>query len=143
MVPMVPVEQTVFGPRHGNCFAACLASILELPIDQVPDFITTFEGHTWLPMLLDWLNKFGLSAVFLAYSSEVNAPSGYAILSAWNLRSNCKHAVVVKDGAIVWDPSPNRADGLGEPEHWMAFTVLDPSKLVANGLRKMVLVPVP
>ena len=32
---MKPVDQTSFGFPGGNCFSACVASILELPIDDV------------------------------------------------------------------------------------------------------------
>jgi hypothetical protein len=32
---MKPVKQTKFGPIEGNCFAACIASILEVPIEEV------------------------------------------------------------------------------------------------------------
>ncbi len=32
---MKRVKQTKFGPVEGNCFAACIASLLEVPIDEV------------------------------------------------------------------------------------------------------------
>ena len=34
---MIPVTQTTFAPA-GNCLAACLASILEVPIEAIPNF---------------------------------------------------------------------------------------------------------
>lgn len=33
---MKRVKQTKFGPVEGNCFAACIASLLEVPIEEVP-----------------------------------------------------------------------------------------------------------
>jgi hypothetical protein len=33
---MIRVKQTKFGPVEGNCFAACIASLLEVPIEEVP-----------------------------------------------------------------------------------------------------------
>ena len=32
---MKPVMQTKFGPIEGNCFHACIASLLEVPIEEV------------------------------------------------------------------------------------------------------------
>ena len=32
---MKPIKQTKFGPVEGNCFAACIASLLEVPIEEV------------------------------------------------------------------------------------------------------------
>src|SRR5262245_55666646 len=56
--PMIPVMQTrLMAPRDeqgrplaapGNCWAACIASILELPIDQVPD-----EAEFWQSGMTD------------------------------------------------------------------------------------------
>jgi|EP01047_Picozoa_sp_COSAG01_P067476 hypothetical protein len=37
---MRPVEQTVFGAGAGNALQACIASMLEMDLDSVPNFIT-------------------------------------------------------------------------------------------------------
>ena len=46
---MKPVMQTKFTTEdmtvHGNCHAACIASILELPLEDVPAFEDM--GHEW------------------------------------------------------------------------------------------------
>lgn len=34
---MKPAMQTKFGEYEGDCFAACIASLFELPIEDVPD----------------------------------------------------------------------------------------------------------
>lgn len=36
---MKPVDQTTFGFPGGNCFSACIASLLEMPLDDVPYFM--------------------------------------------------------------------------------------------------------
>src|SRR5262249_6019235 len=33
--PMTPVYQTRFGPPNGNCFAACVATLLDRPLEAV------------------------------------------------------------------------------------------------------------
>ena len=35
---MKPVQQTIYDGEHGNCHAACVASIFELPLHAVPNF---------------------------------------------------------------------------------------------------------
>ena len=32
---MIRIKQTKFGPVEGNCFTACIASLLEVPIEEV------------------------------------------------------------------------------------------------------------
>lgn len=58
---MIPVNQNNFTPEEANCFSACVASILELTIDEVPNFLTESKGQTvkmWA-MVGQWLNKNG------------------------------------------------------------------------------------
>ncbi len=35
---MKPVNQTKMTPPEGDCFAACITSILELPLNEVPNY---------------------------------------------------------------------------------------------------------
>lgn len=44
---MIPVMQTMFAGKdpHGNCASACLASILEIPLEEVPDFFLVPGGE--------------------------------------------------------------------------------------------------
>ncbi len=74
---MIPVYQTVPGPR-GNCYAACLASILETSLDALPARVT----------LAAWDEP----------------PAGYSIASV-RVRDGSIHAVVCLDGTIVHDPA--------------------------------------
>jgi len=54
---MIKIYQTKFG-EEGDCFRACLASILELKIEDVPEFK---EGHgVWYQKYRKWLQQFGL-----------------------------------------------------------------------------------
>ena len=51
------VPQTKFG-MEGNCFSACIASILGLSIEQVPEF--TEEAGGWFFRWQVWLKQYGL-----------------------------------------------------------------------------------
>jgi hypothetical protein len=120
---MIPVEQTKTGFPDGNCFAACVASILEMPLDSVPHFL----GDGWFDQWLDWLKQFNLTLINLVVSPDWQ-PKGYTILAADSPRGEWLHAVVCLNGEIVWDPHPLREMGVKRWKEWTVFTVLDPSK---------------
>ena len=42
---MKPVDQTDWTPKTGDCFRACVASIFELPIESVPNFMEEGDDH--------------------------------------------------------------------------------------------------
>ena len=121
---MVQVEQK----KSDDCFSACLASILELSLDDVPNFAVDHED--WLGALTAWLAPMNLGAVFIEFNEGLQTPSGYAVLTAKSPRGNFDHAVVCHDGVIAWDPSPNRKQGVLEWKYWTLLTVLDPMKPV-------------
>lgn len=98
---MRPVDQTTYGFHDGNCFPACVASILETSIDQVPHFQGVSLGF------LQWLASLGLSATL--YKSVNHVPRGYSIAAGTSLRfAGRMHACVAYDGAVVHDPHPSR-----------------------------------
>lgn len=104
---MKPVFQTVFAteehPKQGDCFRACIASILELPIDAVPDFCAI--PHDWENNFHEWLSAHGLATV------EVNLGQGQivypvtdgtiCIVSGTTKRHPTRlHSVI---GRVTWD----------------------------------------
>jgi hypothetical protein len=55
-----PVTQTVTDIGKGNCFAACLASLLHLECNEVPNFIgDSSEDDNWFAICNEWLAKRG------------------------------------------------------------------------------------
>lgn len=53
---MIPVEQTVFNSTTGNCIAASIASVLEMPLDDVPNFMAD-PTDDWWGGLQHWLKE--------------------------------------------------------------------------------------
>ena len=140
---MKPVDQTRFGielplsEAPGNCWAACIASILELPLSEVPDeadFWKPGMNHRqscriYEPAVMLWLRDKGyilvevpMKGVFFR-GEEWNPP---CILSGPSPRNNeVNHAVVGVGNKIVHDPHPSRA-GLAVVEGkdwWYEFFV--------------------
>lgn len=56
---MIPVFQTKFGPRNGNCMQAVVASLLELPLSEVPEFRGTESQDAWFDKYCDCLRSHG------------------------------------------------------------------------------------
>jgi hypothetical protein len=93
---MTPVWQTEFGPR-GNCYAACLATVLECELADVPDF----RGRAdWGEAVQKWAAGRGAVVRF----QHGPPPPGLAIASGLVLDGTV-HAVVFEDGQMVHDPA--------------------------------------
>jgi hypothetical protein len=102
---MKPAFQTKF-PQRGNCFTACLASLLGLDIADLPAFEDASD-NPFIPAKR-WLCDRDMN---LGHATAEFPPQGYAIAVGPSPRNpNIQHAVVVLDGRIVHDPHP---DGLG------------------------------
>lgn len=126
---MTPFLQTILAPPHGDCHRACVASILELDPSVVPNFVGEAQdpGHEdWLARMNAWTRQFGLGVVWV----EVEDPSwrspGYYV-GSFETDRETRHCVVMKDDAVVWDPSP-RPSQLKKFVGATLFVTLDPSK---------------
>lgn len=121
---MKPVDQTQFGVPNGNCFSACVASILELPLDEVPFFMGS-EGD-WFDDLNDWLRDRGLYAIRFAFSDKYTFyPAGYYIVGGVSPRNpDALHAVVALGDKVVHDPNPAR-QGVKKWVDWIVIMPLD------------------
>ena len=64
---MKPVDQTRFGSPDGNCFAACVASLLEIPLEEAPNLMNLDE---WYRAFEVWLRPRGLYPVGFSCDNE-------------------------------------------------------------------------
>ncbi len=132
---MKPVDQTLFGFTEGNCFAACLASIFELPLEKVPNFCAKLDE--WPENFYGWLRDRGLCFLELNYVDWVLPylpPGAWCLASGPSPRTKITlagtmlHTVVWKDGKIIHDPHPSHS-GLLSVLMIAYFAMLDPSSL--------------
>lgn len=112
---VIPVYQTmtVANDGQGNCFNACVASILEMPLRDVCGVLPKFEGDYWGEWN-KWLASIGKQINF--WSLNRGAPKGYCIASGEGGRfypeghekagKPILHAAVLFNGELVHDPFP-------------------------------------
>lgn len=125
---MIPVDQTKFGNPEGNCFNACLASILEIPLESIPDIMRDAWNDSWFTDYCKWMEQFNLTLAMLTFGSWL--PPGYSILSG-EAERGLEHSVVAFSGKMVHDPHPSHVGLIeGKERDWIIFAVLNPSKVV-------------
>ena len=122
---MTPQYQTQFyqeEPRiYGDCMRAVFASLLDLPIQEVPHFLEQAEGRAYecYNAVEEFLLKHGYEIAWqtlLVYYWRPGMPDVYHFMSGPSPRNpNIGHAVVGKNGVPFFDPHP---DGtmLAEPK---------------------------
>ena len=115
---MIPVHQTTFGEGKGNCFQAALASVFELPLEEVPNFCVDY-GDDWYHETSVWLGeKYGLWLIRVGVGAP--SPKGYHLISGLSPREGVRHSVVGLNGTPVHDPHPS-GDGLAEEQTYDLF----------------------
>ena len=124
---MIPVFQdmSVANNGHGNCFNACIASLLERPLREVAlihprrsvqlsdGSVQLEENSEWHEQWDAWLIEQGYKVTYHPASSP---PKGFSIASGYSDRifpeghrfagRRISHAVVAFDGVPVHDPYP-------------------------------------
>jgi hypothetical protein len=107
---MTPVDQEFLHDppkQNGDCLRAVTASLLDLPISQVPHFCEAKDGEGWFLRWTLWLQGRGLCVVPLCGQQDIAA---FHVAIGLSRRGN-PHAVVMRNGQVVHDPHPTR-DGL-------------------------------
>jgi hypothetical protein len=89
----------------GDCYRACVASMLRFPYEAVPAFEDTPSSIHFRLMVDNYLAMFDL------YSHrELEAPDGYSIAVGPSPRfPGMAHCCIALDGEIIHDPHPRKA----------------------------------
>ena len=132
---MIPITQTklVTTHRFGNCFPAAIASLLELPLDEVPNVEIFFglkgqDEHYWMDVMNKFLESKNLtlrnaneyfntfhSSIAVLFSEEERKENAKALniwdefyLAIGKSSRGVMHNVIMKNGLMVHDPHPSR-----------------------------------
>lgn len=141
---MKPVAQTLLKPPDGDCFAACVASILELPLATIPNIAPlqgTEDGRDegW-QIIQRYLAGFGLALNHIDQDQFSGLPewNSRPYIPGWWIATHeldgVGHATVWENDVMVWNPFPGRHDDVELGELVMAewFVALDPAKVVRD-----------
>ena len=113
--------QTLDGLEKGNCLQACIASLFELDLEEVPHFVLESD---WVGALDSWLKQYDLQTidVDLEYMKQQGGDTwkalGYHLICGKSSRAD--HAVVGYNGKMVHDPHPD-GGGLETEDVWTLF----------------------
>lgn len=133
---MRPVDQTVFVVPGGNCFSACVATLLELELAEVPYFMgdgPPDQPCNWFELFAAWLDPLGFYPLCCTLGGDDRwRPQGLHILSglsprAVDLGETWQHSVVARGDRIVHDPHPSRA-GLCSRDDVVVLVPFDPAR---------------
>lgn len=122
---MEKIDQTIFGMPEGNCFAACVASILEQPLITMPDH-RNLDNEAWWQVWYDWLRPRNYNLMNFKAGGEWT-PLGYSIAGVQSPRGDWLHAVVALDGKPVHDPHPARDSLTAEIKEYTMLYQLNPA----------------
>lgn len=125
--------------QQGNCFQACVATVLQMPLEEAFDCCLHEDDEKWFDEFNEWLEQYGLGCIWLEMPKD-NKPAtsvfkGIHIVECMspNLYHGERHAVVVKEGwELLHDPLPS-AKEQGEIQGVYIFVPLEPYKMVRTG----------
>ena len=131
----VPPEQ-----QRGNCLSAVVASLIEVPLNTVPNFVQNNVDHEgdptwdWWNCMLDFVKESGFEMRYLRIENDDRStfppPSEgefYAVSGISPRNSKIYHIVIYQDGKMVHDPHPSQA-GLVEITDLYHWTIIKPGE---------------
>jgi hypothetical protein len=134
------VDQTRFGTPGGNCYQACIASILEVDLEDVPDFCNNNWEGDWANDLNQWLYPFGLFNLEVEFDKSEQSALKWMTDNCWCVAvvpsadgGGASHAVVWHKGCVIHDPHPSRAHMHATPKMLEIFVARDPALIVRLG----------
>ena len=133
------IDQTILASdpaRKGNCVSACVATILDIPLERVPHFVEyglelgdepegkVSNGNAWWAMMLGFFYAWEYTLVELDSVETSEDPWEYLLVAGQTSRG-VLHQVVYRAGALWHDPHPSR-EGLTSIVEVLAVRPLSP-----------------
>ena len=97
---LLPIED------RGNCFPACIASILEMEVEYVIQIQQHYDNPKWNYVLADWLNERGY--VWRLPNEGEDLTDKYVLAIGGSPRFPTEtHVVIYLNGKLAHDPHPD------------------------------------
>jgi len=126
---VTPKLQTRFGREKGNCFEACIASVLEIPIDVIP-VLSQYLDSDWWRELRSWMHARGWTLLAIDYPNQSGPDPSMCIAIGKSPRGSHRHAVVWSSDRIVHDPFPQGGGLDGDPEYLVYLVPVNPARRI-------------
>lgn len=104
------VRQRTVNPRYGDCFGACLASLLELPIEVVPND----HSPRWMAIQRLFLGQFGIELTFHGSDGPIWCDAPWIASVRSKNYYNGTHAIIMQGQDVLFDPSTKNRYKKGE-----------------------------
>lgn len=121
---MIKIMQTSFGEK-GNCFNACVASILEIPIDELPDYSQWACWHYKYQQFLRNNYNYGMVTIL---NKGTNLLTDLIVIVSGPGPRGLVHSVLYRNGDLLHDPYPDN-NGLDEIQEITLLFPLSPNLL--------------
>ncbi len=114
---MKPTDMTILhdpdNGYYGDCQRACIASLLEIDINEIPHFYETGNDSEFFKSLNRYLATQGLvhvetMPIDFKLSQYRNKGNLYHMIYGETVRGS-QHAIVALNGEIIHDPHPDKA----------------------------------
>lgn len=100
-------KQKICNTKQGDCLRACIATILQIPIETLPNFHS--KRH-----FLDWIKLLSKLGIEIRYSKSCWI-EGYWIASVPSKNfKGIMHSIVMKGQEVFFDPSPKKKYKIGQ-----------------------------
>lgn len=111
---MKKVFQTIKNFEQGNCTQACIASLLEVELDDIPNFMIGGPNN-YHDNMNRWMDQCGLCLISFTIDDIRTLDDSYCIAKVLSPRSTDPddpkyHSVVWYRGEIVHDPNDDYTD---------------------------------
>ena len=147
---MRPIDQRVISNVNGDCFRACVASLLEVPYEDAFDLYSMI-GASWMEAFFPWLKQrgFEFNGMFNVWNGKENTLTWEELRNrsvgikgcfiGWGISprytDGTTHAVIVDgNGKVIHDPHPSKQ---GVNPVWEVYIIdrIIPMKSTAEGIK--------
>ena len=114
-------------PGDGQCFRCCLATLLGVPLMDVPRMLRTKDG--WMQRIRVWTRyEFGLDLIYVPQLHAKYTKAPVIVCGIATGKRGAWHAIIVQNGRILHDPFPGRRRrGLVTWRDYYLLVPLEPS----------------
>lgn len=109
--------------QRGNCWTAAIASLLELDLHEVPNFvqIDVDGGKDWFLHTLSFIGDLGfdLYRVWTGHQAQPEPDEFYMVTGVSPRGNGLYHVVIFQNGEMVHDPHPDGTGILTNDNTWL------------------------